>query len=121
MDRARGSLLLDIAAEFGTPVYVYDAAVLRQQLASLANFDRVRFAQKACSNLHLLRLLRSAGAFVDCVSPGELARALAAGFRPGAEPAEIVYTADILTDAIIDRVLDAGVPVNAGSEDMLTQ
>ena len=121
MDRARRSLLLDIAAEFGTPVYVYDAAVLRQQLASLASFDRVRFAQKACANLHVLRLLRSAGAFVDCVSPGELARALAAGFRPGAEPAEIVYTADILTDAIIDRVLDADVPVNAGSEDMLTQ
>ena len=121
MDRARRNLLLDIAAEFGTPVYVYDAAVLRQQLASLASFDRVRFAQKACANLHVLRLLRSAGAFVDCVSPGELARALAAGFRPGAEPAEIVYTADILTDAIIDRVLDADVPVNAGSEDMLTR
>ena len=56
MDRARRSLLLDIAAEFGTPVYVYDAAVLRQQLASLSSFDRVRFAQKACANLHILRL-----------------------------------------------------------------
>lgn len=121
MDRARRSLLLDIAAEFGTPLYVYDAAVLRQQLASLGSFDRVRFAQKACANLHVLRLLRSAGAFVDCVSPGELARALAAGFRPGAEPAEIVYTADILTDALIDRVVELGIPVNAGSEDMLTQ
>jgi diaminopimelate decarboxylase len=121
MDRARQSLLLDIAAEFGTPVYVYDAAVLRRQLAGLARFDRVRFAQKACANVHILRLLRSEGAFVDCVSPGELARALAAGFRPGAEPAEIVYTADILTDSVIDRVLEAGVPVNAGSEDMLTQ
>lgn len=121
MDRARQRLLLDIAAEFGTPVYVYDAAVLRRQLANLSCFDHVRFAQKACANVHLLRLLRSQGAFVDCVSPGELARALAAGFRPGAEPAEIVYTADILTDATIDRVLEAGVPVNAGSEDMLTQ
>jgi diaminopimelate decarboxylase len=100
---------------------VYDAAILRRQLASLAGFDRVRFAQKACANVHVLRVLRSAGAFVDCVSPGELARALAAGFRPGADPAEIVYTADILTDAVIDRVLEAGVPVNAGSEDMLTQ
>jgi diaminopimelate decarboxylase len=121
MDRARQSLLLDIAAEFGTPVFVYDAAILRRQLASLARFDRVRFAQKACANLHVLRLLRSQGACVDCVSPGELARALAAGFIPGADPAEIVYTADILTDAIIDRVLSAGVPLNAGSEDMLTQ
>jgi diaminopimelate decarboxylase len=121
MDRARQRLLLDIAAEFGTPVYVYDAAILRRQLASLRRFDRVRFAQKACANTHLLRLLRAEGAWVDCVSPGELARALAAGFLPGAEPAEIVYTADILTDATLDRVLEAGVPVNAGSEDMLTQ
>jgi diaminopimelate decarboxylase len=121
MDRSRQRLLLDIAGEFGTPVYVYDAAVFRRQLSNLARFDRVRFAQKACANIHVLRLLRSAGAFVDCVSPGELARALAAGFRPGVEPAEIVYTADILTDTVIDRVLEAGVPVNAGSEDMLTQ
>jgi diaminopimelate decarboxylase len=121
MDRARQRLLLEIAAEFGTPVYVYDAAVFRRQFASLARFDRVRFAQKACANIHILRLLRDAGAWVDCVSPGELARALAAGFRPGAEPAEIVYTADILTERILDRVLEAGVAVNAGSEDMLTQ
>jgi diaminopimelate decarboxylase len=121
MNLARQRLLLDIAAEFGTPVYVYDAAVFRSQLASLEAFDRVRFAQKACANVHVLRLLRKAGAFVDCVSPGELARALAAGFRPGADPAEIVYTADVLTPTIIDRVLDAGVAVCAGSEDMLTQ
>ncbi|RYZ10046.1 MAG: diaminopimelate decarboxylase [Myxococcales bacterium] len=121
LDLARRRLLLDIAAQVGTPVYVYDAAILRRQLASLQRFDRVRFAQKACANVHILRLLRAAGAYVDCVSPGELARALAAGFRGGAEPAEIVYTADLLTDAIIDRVLEAGVPVNAGSEDMLTQ
>jgi diaminopimelate decarboxylase len=121
MERARQKLLLDIAAEYGTPVYVYDAPVFRRQLASLGRFDRVRYAQKACANIHILRLLRSAGASVDCVSPGELARALAAGFRPGTEPAEIVYTADILTDGVIDRVLEAGVAVNAGSEDMLTQ
>ncbi len=121
MDRARQRLFLDIAAEFGTPVYVYDAAIFRRQLDSLRRFDRVRFAQKACANVHVLRLLRSAGASVDCVSPGELSRALVAGFRPGAEPAEIVYTADILTDATLDRVLEANVPLNAGSEDMLTQ
>jgi diaminopimelate decarboxylase len=81
----------------------------------------VRFAQKACANIHIQRLLRSQGALVDCVSIGELERALAAGYNPGTEPAEIVYTADILTDAALDRVVATGVPVNAGSEDMLTQ
>jgi diaminopimelate decarboxylase len=121
MDRAREQLLLDIATEFGTPVYVYDAAVIRRQLASLARFDRVRFAQKACPNIHVQRVLRSEGALVDCVSLGELERALAAGFRLGTEPAEIVYTADILTEASLARVVEGNVPVNAGSEDMLTQ
>lgn len=121
MDRARQRQLLDIAERHGTPVYVYDADVLRRQLASLKAFDRVRFAQKACANIHILRLLRSEGAFVDCVSPGELARAITAGFRLRTRPSEIVYTADILAGASLDQVLDAAVPINAGSEDMLTQ
>jgi len=65
--------------------------------------------------------MRSHGALVDCVSLGELDRALAAGFRLGREPAEIVFTADVLTEAALDRLLQDGVPINAGSEDMLTQ
>ena len=121
MDRSRDSQLLSIAREFGTPVYVYDAAILRRQLRSLKDFDRVRFAQKACSNLHVQRLLRSEGALVDCVSLGELDRALAAGYQLGKTPAEIVYTADVLTPTAVERVAASGVPVNAGSEDMLTQ
>ena len=121
MDRARQQLLLDIAAEYGTPVYVYDAAVVRRQLESLHSFDRVRFAQKACANIHIQRLLRDGGALVDCVSLGELERAIRAGYQIGADPAEIVYTADILTDAALDRIVETGVAVNAGSEDMLTQ
>ena len=121
MDAAREKLLLKIAAEFGTPVYVYDADIVRRQLQSLKRFDRVRFAQKACPNVHVQRLLKSEGALVDCVSQGELERALMAGFRLGTTPSEIVYTADILTPQSIERVLETGVPVNAGSEDMLTQ
>jgi diaminopimelate decarboxylase len=119
MESARRQMLLEIAERYGTPVYVYDAAVLRGQLASLKPFDRVRYAQKACANIHILRLLRGEGAYVDCVSPGELARAMAAGFR--IRSPEIVYTADILARSTLEQVLEAGVAINAGSEDMLTQ
>ncbi|HVY28348.1 MAG TPA: diaminopimelate decarboxylase [Polyangiaceae bacterium] len=113
--------LLEVAERFGTPAYVYDAAVFRRQLASLAAFDTVRFAQKACPNVHVQRLFRAGGAAVDCVSRGELERALVAGFSIGRHSSEIVFTADVLTRDALERVVQTRVPVNAGSEDMLTQ
>jgi len=110
-----------LAERFGTPCYVYTAEVIRAQIRSLAAFDVVRYAQKACSNLHVLRLMREEGALVDAVSLGEIERALRAGFRPGQEPAEVVYTSDVIDAATLDRVLALGIPMNAGSEDMLDQ
>src|SRR3954463_8328830 len=86
----RQALIRRIALAVGTPTYVYDAAALRERLALVRqHFELVRFAQKALSNIHVLRLLRQGHALVDCVSEGELERALAAGFRAGVEPAEI--------------------------------
>jgi diaminopimelate decarboxylase len=115
------ALIARLAREHGTPCYVYDAAVMRERLASLRAFDVVRYAQKACSNVHILRLLREAGARVDAVSPGEIERALRAGFAARGEPAGIVYTADVIDDATLDRVTLHDIPVNAGSPDMLEQ
>ena len=54
------AVLHALAAEYGTPLWVYDAATIRERAASLSRFDVVRFAQKACSNVHILRLLREA-------------------------------------------------------------
>ncbi len=116
-----GARLARIAREHGTPCYVYDAAVIRERIARLHAFDHVRYAQKASSNLHLLRLARAEGLWVDATSLGEIERALRAGFRPGPEPAEIVYTADLLTEPVLERVAELRIPVNAGSEDMLSQ
>lgn len=110
-----------LAAEHGTPYYLYDAGVIRERLASLRSFDVVRYAQKACSNVHILRLLREAGALVDAVSPGEIERALRAGFETRSEPAGIVFTADMIDAPTLDRVVALGIPVNAGSADMLEQ
>jgi diaminopimelate decarboxylase len=122
MSAAREALVRSVALDTGTPVFIYDAQVVRQQFALLsAHFPLVRFAQKACPNTHILALLRAQGALVDCVSDGELERALAAGFRGGTAPAQIVYTADVLTEAVIERLIAQRVPLNAGSEDMLSQ
>jgi diaminopimelate decarboxylase len=83
----------------------------------------VRFAQKANSNTHILRLMRAQGVMVDAVSLGEIERALAAGYQPGLHQghAEIVFTADLFDRATLARVVELGVPVNCGSIDMLDQ
>ena len=117
------SLLADLARQHGTPLWVYDATTITQRVAALKQFDVLRFAQKANSNTHLLRLLRSQGVAVDAVSLGEIERALAAGFQPGVHDghAEIVFTADLLDRATLARVAELGIPVNCGSMDMLGQ
>ncbi|KMK18361.1 diaminopimelate decarboxylase [Pluralibacter gergoviae] len=113
--------LLRLPAEFGCPVWVYDAQIIRQQIAKLAQFEVVRFAQKACSNIHILRLMREQGVKVDSVSLGEIERALAAGYDPLNHPDDIVFTADLIDDATIARVKELNIAVNAGSVDMLAQ
>jgi diaminopimelate decarboxylase len=117
------TLLADLARQHGTPLWVYDAATIQSRVAALQAFDTVRFAQKANSNTHLLRLLREQGVAVDAVSLGEIERALAAGFQPGLHNgrAEIVFTADLLDHATLARVVELGIPVNCGSIDMLGQ
>ncbi len=112
-------LLTALAAEHGTPLWVYDAATIRARAASLRRFDVVRFAQKACSNVHILRVLREAGVKVDSVSRGEILRALAAGYTAGGD--EIVFTADLFDHATLATVVEHRIPVNAGSIDMLHQ
>ncbi|KQW52090.1 MULTISPECIES: diaminopimelate decarboxylase [unclassified Roseateles] len=111
--------LSTLAAEHGTPLWVYDAATIRERAASLRPFDVIRFAQKACSNIHILKLLREAGVKVDAVSRGEILRALAAGYEAGGD--EIVFTADLLDHATLATVVEHRIPVNAGSIDMLDQ
>lgn len=76
--------LRDIAAQVGTPVYVYSSATLlrhyalfEQALAPLPHL--VCFAVKSLGNVAVLRLLGNAGAGMDVVSVGEYRRARAAG------------------------------------------
>jgi diaminopimelate decarboxylase len=126
-----GISVADLAAAYGTPLYAYDAEIIRRRCRDLAAWDTVRFAQKACSNIAVLDLVRREGVLVDAVSTGEIHRAFAAGYaahaarEPGPDglpPAHpIVYTADIFDRASLDAVVKHGIHVNCGSADMLEQ
>ena len=114
--------LPELVRQDGTPLWVYDAATIRERIADLRAFDTIRYAQKANSNVHLLRLMREHGVVVDAVSLGEIERALLAGYSArGAEPAGIVFTADLLDRATLAKVIEEAIPVNCGSIDMLRQ
>ncbi len=118
-----GELVLDgvplgrIAAEVGTPVYVYSAKRIRENHRALAEAlaplgAHIHFAMKANANRAVVRILAKEGAGADIVSGGEMVRALDAGIPAKA----IVFSGVGKTDAEIARALDAGVgQINAES------
>ena len=93
------------------------------QIAALRRFDVVRFAQKANSNTHILRLMRAQGVQVDAVSLGEID----APWRPVTSRGCITGTPRLFYCRCagpchtLARVVELGVPVNCGSIDMLRQ
>jgi len=117
MNPFKDQTLRDLAQHHGTPLWVYDAETIRARIASLQAFDVIRYAQKANSNVHLLRLMREQGVTVDAVSLGEIERAVMAGYTAD----DIVFTADLFDHATLARVVQDGITVNAGSIDMLGQ
>ncbi len=116
-----GVPVADIARQFGTPTYVYDAAKIVERVNDLRRFDFIRYAQKACSNLAILDLMRRNGVLVDSVSAGEIRRALTAGYQTHGDPPPVVYTADIFDRESLDLVVNLGLHANCGSPDMIDQ
>jgi diaminopimelate decarboxylase len=116
-----GQPVVDLAERYGTPLFVYDAETIIQRVQDLEDFDGIRYAQKACSNLAILDLMRRQGVLVDSTSAGEVRRALAAGYAASGDPPPIVYTADIFDRESLDLVVEQNIHVNCGSPDMLEQ
>ena len=102
--------LARIAAEHGTPCFVYSRAALtaawRDFTAELAGRDAlVCYAMKANSNLAILSTFARLGAGFDIVSGGELKRVLAAG----GDPAKVIFSGVGKTAAEIEYALDQGI------------
>ena len=121
MPTIAGLPTLQLAEQFGTPSYIYDAQTIVERIEQLRQFDVIRYAQKANSNLAVLDLMRRNGVWVDAVSAGEIHRAQRVGFPLTGWPAPVVYTADLFDHASLDLVVDQGIHVNIGSPDMIPQ
>jgi len=116
-----GVPVADLARDYGTPSYVYDAAGIVARIHELRAFDVIRYAQKANSNLAVLDLCRRHGVLVDAVSAGEIHRAFLAGYAAQGDPPPIVYTADIFDRESLELVVEYGIAVDCGSADMIDQ
>ena len=107
---AESVALADIAANVGTPAYVYSRATLSRHYQA---FDSalggtphlICYAVKANSNLAVLNVLAKLGAGFDIVSGGELERVL----RAGGNPEKVVFSGVGKTAAEIRAGLRAGI------------
>lgn len=99
-----------IAAEVGTPTYVYSRGTFEDHLRKMQEAyweldPLICFAVKACSNLHILRLMAGLGSGFDIVSGGELYRVIQAG----GDPSKVVYAGVGKTDEEIVEAIRAGI------------
>ena len=112
--------LLEVASNYGTPTYVYDAERIAMQYRKLhAAFKRLdvklHYAMKALSNINILRLLKNEGAGLDAVSIQEVHLGLHAGFAPES----IMYTPNCVSFEEIRRAVELGVHINLDNLNML--
>jgi diaminopimelate decarboxylase len=115
--------LLQIAGEYGAPVYVYDSGKIRSQYERLTRaFENVpslklNYAVKALSNLSILRFVKQLGCGLDTVSIQEVKLGLMAGF-----PTEdIIYTPNGVSLEEIEEAAVLGVRINIDNLSILEQ
>lgn len=114
--------LVQIAEEFGTPVYVYHAEKIEEQLRKLQSAfkkwdTRFFYACKALTNINILKLMKQIGASLDCVSINEVKLGLKAGF----EPHEILFTPNCVDLTEIEAGKELGVNINIDNISILEQ
>jgi diaminopimelate decarboxylase len=115
--------LAQLAEQFGSPLYVYDAAKIQSQYNKLENaFGRVKnlrinYAVKALSNISILKLLKQMGSGLDTVSIQEVQLGLVAGYAPE----KIIYTPNGVSMEEIEEVAALGVQINIDNLSILEQ
>ena len=115
-----GVSLLNVAEQFGTPLYVYDGEKIISQYRKLKSafpgkHVKIKYALKALNNPNILKLLKKQGAGLDAVSIQEVRLGLANGFLP----TEILFTPNCVSFDEIKEGVEAGVQINIDNISML--
>ncbi len=107
---------IDIANNFGTPVYIYDTNTITKQfnkLTSAFGNSNVKFfyASKALTNINILQHMVNIGANIDCSSINEVKLAL----HTGIDAKKILYTSNGIAFDEIEEAKNLGVIINIDS------
>lgn len=118
----QGLDLLDVVGEFGSPLYVYDADKIGDQIENLKSAFpglklRIKYACKSLTNISILKLVRAHGAELDTVSIQEVQLGLKAGFKPE----EILFTPNCVSFEEIQEAIKLGVMINIDNISILEQ
>ncbi len=124
LEDRKGSLFFDgvsvkeLAQKYDTPLYVVSEKRLRDNynrifdaLTSSYKYLRVYYAAKANSNLTVLKIMQSQGAYLDTVSPGEVFMGLVSGYTPD----RIMFTGTSVRNDELKMLADANITVNIDS------
>jgi diaminopimelate decarboxylase len=117
-----GIPVLDICREYGTPLYVYDGAIIERQYNKLIDAFptkkiAISYACKALTNINILKLIKNLGANLDTVSIQEVQLGLKAGFHPKS----IMYTPNCVSIDEIQKAAAYGVEINIDNISILEQ
>ena len=128
LEDRKGNLFFDgfsvkeLAQKYDTPLYVLSEKRIRENYdrlhtALINNYKYVRiyYAAKANTNLTVLRILQSQGAYLDTVSPGEVFMALSSGFTPD----RILFTGTSVRNDELKMLADANITINVDSQSEL--
>ena len=128
LEDRKGSLFFDgfsvkeLAEKYDTPLYVLSEKRIRDNYNRLYNalinnykYVRIYYAAKANTNLTVLKILQSEGAYLDTVSPGEVFMGLSSGFTPD----RILFTGTSVRNDELKFLADANITVNVDSQSEL--
>ena len=128
LEDRKGSLFFDgfsakeLAEKYDTPLYVLSEKRIRDNYNRLHNalinnykYVRIYYAAKANTNLTVLKILQSEGAYLDTVSPGEVFMGLTSGYTPD----RILFTGTSVRNDELKMLADANVTVNVDSQSEL--
>ena len=109
----QGLNIESIAKEYGTPLYLYDADVMKRQVeafrSAFPNIDLdVKYACKSNTNLSIMKKMLELGTGLDTVSINEIKMGLMVGFKPE----QIVFTPNCVDFSEIVEGVELGVRIN---------